>query len=397
MKKVHIHTDCRLFEGCENMVISLLNDKKLNDFFSFSFSYRYTKEYVAVLERRLLNKNIQIYPLNLRYHKPFLNKLERLLTIFINPVLVLWDIVLLFRIFREVSPDIVYINNGGYPGARSCRSAVLAARIAGVKKILFYVNNIAVPYNSLTRFLDLSLDYFVKKNTTYFITASRFARDELHKVLKINKQQILHIYNTFQKKPITESRKETRKKLGISDGQIVVGSIGLLEERKGYNYLIKAVFLLRSKFNHNNFKTIIVGYGPEKESLEKIIRDCKLSGTIRILPYQEDIFNYYNSFDIFVLPSVAYDDLPFVIREAMNMGLPIVSTRFAGIPEIVEDGKNGFLVGRRNSDELACSLNKLIQNEELRRRFGHESRKIYNAKLSHNNIMRSYKELFDKI
>ena len=220
-----------------------------------------------------------------------------------------------------------------------------------------------MPYNSFLRLLDLPFDYFVKKNVTNFITASRFAGDSLSEVLKIKRELVLHIYNTFQKRPIVRERQEIREKLNVAENQILVGSAGLLQKRKGHNYLIEAAHLLKSELNCSGFRLIILGDGPEKENLERLINEHNLGELVSIIPSQDNIFDYYNSFDIFALASIDYDDLPFTVREAMSMGLPIVSTRFAGIPEIVEDNKNGFLVEKKNSLELARSLKKLIETQ----------------------------------
>ena len=87
----------------------------------------------------------------------------------------------------------------------------------------------------------------------------------------------------------------------------------------------------------------------------------------------EELRRFYSEADIFVLPS-RYEPFGIVFAEAMSFGLPIVATRVGGIPELVEDGENGFLVTPGDVDSLADAVDKLASNAELRGRFG---RSIY--------------------
>jgi len=397
MKKIHIHTDCWYFGGCENIVAALLDEKELKKTYSFTFSYRYSKDYEKGLRKRVSTKDIKNFPLRFWPNNCHISNIEKLLEFIFKPFLVLLDIIILYRVFKKLEPHILFINNGGYPGARSPRSAVLAGKLVGIETILFYVNNSPVPYNSLARILEFPFDCLVKKNVTYFITASKFAGDRLSEVLKVKRSRVLHLFNTFLKKPVTKPRDEIRKTLGVSKEDILIGSVGLLEERKGHNYVIGAAGLLKNRYGCNNFKLVIVGFGPEKTKLEKLIKDYDISDSVRIIPNQDNIFDYYNGFDIFVLSPVAYDDFPFTVREAMYMGLPVVSAKFAGIPEIVEHEKNGILVEGKNITHLARSLKKLVEDNDTREKFGEESKKIYEDKLSHGTILGLYKDLFEKL
>ena len=95
--------------------------------------------------------------------------------------------------------------------------------------------------------------------------------------------------------------------------------------------------------------------------------------------YGEEKAIFFLKADIFVLPT-EFECFPLVILEAMQYGLPIVSTFEGAIPEIVEDNSSGFLVKKNDSLELASKLTKLIINKELRTSFGKRSRFIYDNK-----------------
>ena len=98
--------------------------------------------------------------------------------------------------------------------------------------------------------------------------------------------------------------------------------------------------------------------------------------------------------DIYVHPSVAYDDLPFAVREAMSSGLPIIGSKFAGIPELVKHNVNGILVPPRNSLSLAKAINYLASNKRLRKKFGNKSLDIYKSELSSKAVIKNYHKLF---
>lgn len=150
---------------------------------------------------------------------------------------------------------------------------------------------------------------------------------------------------------------ELKNKLASGDKIIFVGN---LIERKGVEFLIRAMIGVDAEL-------LIVGDGPERSRLESMSGDnIKFVG--KVMPH--DVERYMRQGKILVLPSVRGEGLPNVILEAMSMGLPIVATNIAGIPDVIEHGKTGFLVGSKNPDQLRKYIKKLLKDEKLRRRIG---------------------------
>lgn len=118
-----------------------------------------------------------------------------------------------------------------------------------------------------------------------------------------------------------------------TEKEFTVGTIGESTKNKGHEYLIEA---------------------------SKNFSDIKLNIISNIL----DASKYLKNFDIFVLPSLK-EGLPYVILEAGLAGLPVIASNVGGIPEIIEDGKDGLLVPPANSEELAKAIKKLIENKTL--------------------------------
>ena len=151
--------------------------------------------------------------------------------------------------------------------------------------------------------------------------------------------------------------------------------VGRLLPSKGIDILIKAHQALTKK--HRNIKTVIVGKGPFREYLEKIIKRQGLTSQVLIAGFvsDEELLNYYNSADVFVLPSTYYDykgnyhpepeAFGLVLAEAMNLGIPVVASRVGGIPEWIENGVNGLLFESVDWLDLTKSIDKLLSDVNL--------------------------------
>jgi len=398
MKNVLIYTDCHYFGGCENVIPVLLKHEELNSQFNISFSYRFSRNYEEGLGKKLQVDEYNIYPIKLpgfSTSRSLAWKIARRLSSMFELVLMIYDIKVFIAHFNKIKPDVLFINNGGYPGARSCRSAVIAAKIAGVKHVYFNVNNIAEPYDNLKRILQYPVDIIIKKCVTKFVTASKYARKKLIETLKLKQDDVLWVLNTFQQKPSFIDRQEVRLDYHVDKNMLLIGCVGELSLNKGHHHLLEAVHLLKEQYGCKNFKFVLIGEGPESDNFNNYINEHRINDCIKIMPFQWNVFDYYNAMDIYVHPSIAFDDLPFAVREAMSMGLPIIGTDFAGIPELVNDGLNGTLVPPGEPILLAKAISYLIDHEEIRKKFGDASRDIYEKELSPQAVVRGYYKLFN--
>jgi len=156
-------------------------------------------------------------------------------------------------------------------------------------------------------------------------------------------------------------------------------SVGSLTEKKGHEYLIDACVLLAEK--GYDFQCSIIGVGPLQESLQARVNRYKLQDKVHLLggKKQDEVLDLYRQSDIFALACVVAqggdrDGMPNVLIEAMAMQLPVVTTPVTGIPELVRDGENGLLVPERDGAALAQALERLMQDEPLRRELGRRGR-----------------------
>ena len=147
----------------------------------------------------------------------------------------------------------------------------------------------------------------------------------------------------------------------ISHGRSIV-FVGNFIPRKGIPYLMKAMRKLKGA------RLVMVGDGPEMQQTKEMAKGMDVEFVGRVQP--EEVKKHLMKRCIFVLPSVSGkgEGFPNVILEAMSVGLPVVATRIAGIPEIIEDGRTGFLVNEKNPEELADRMGKLLKDTKLRKR-----------------------------
>lgn len=158
---------------------------------------------------------------------------------------------------------------------------------------------------------------------------------------------------------------------GRREGPVHILSAGRLVEKKGFEYVIDACKRLVDE--GLDLRCTIAGSGPDEGALEQRVRDRGLEGRVELtgLPLnQEDIPEFMHAGDIFVLACVwasdnDVDGLPQLTMEAMACGLPAITTRLVGNPDLVVDGRSGLLVEPRDSDGLAEAIRRLAEDEGL--------------------------------
>ena len=163
------------------------------------------------------------------------------------------------------------------------------------------------------------------------------------------------------------------------DPTVRLVSVGRLEEKKGFEYLIDACALLADR--GYSFRCTIIGKGSLRDQLQARIDRHQLQNHVLLLGARDQaaVQDLYRHSDIFVLPCVIAasgdrDGMPNVLLEAMALQLPVVTTSVTGIPELVHDGENGLLVPERNAQALAHGIERLINDPALRLTFGQRGR-----------------------
>ncbi|UCC80110.1 MAG: glycosyltransferase [Candidatus Zixiibacteriota bacterium] len=177
--------------------------------------------------------------------------------------------------------------------------------------------------------------------------------------------------------------------------KIVIGMAKTLRPVYGIDILIRAFCNLREKYD---VTLKIAGRGDSESLYKNLARELKVDNSVEFLgPVDHsELPALFFTFDIFAMPSIE-ESFGVAAIEASATGLPVVASRIGGLPEVVEDGVTGFLVERRNVDELTGRLEKLITDPQLRFSMGKAGRKFVEEKYRWNDNLKAMKKLYEKI
>lgn len=176
-------------------------------------------------------------------------------------------------------------------------------------------------------------------------------------------------------RPVSDlvQKEKTKKKLGVKGKMLIY--VGRVSYEKSIDQVIKAFG--RAIKIIPDLNLVIVGDGPEKEKLENLADRLKIRKNLKFTGYLrgKELLETLRAADIFITASKS-ENMPVSILEAMSAGLPVIGVDALGIPEIVQDGKNGFIATPDNTREMAEKIIMLVRDKELINNFSANSRKI---------------------
>jgi colanic acid/amylovoran biosynthesis glycosyltransferase len=243
----------------------------------------------------------------------------------------------------------------------------------------------AVRGKIVTTFRGYDISSYVEKNGEHiydtlfeegnlFLCVSEQIKDILLKLGCDERKIIVH------RSGVQLSKFNACKREEKSNDKLQLLTIARLVEKKGVEYGIRAVNKVLKKYPNVEYK--IAGDGHLRGSLQNLIEEFKVFDNIKLIgsQSQEQIIAALRETDILLAPSVTSqggdrEGIPGAIVEALASGVPVLSTRHSGIPEVVQDAESGFLVPERDPEALAEKLEYLIENPETRAQMGRKGRK----------------------
>ncbi|MCF8332111.1 MAG: glycosyltransferase family 4 protein [Bacteroidales bacterium] len=254
----------------------------------------------------------------------------------------------------------------------------LAAKKAGIKNI-FYRRGTALPVTP-----HIINRYFFKNILTGIIANSEKTKQLINKNHKlIDNNKIFVLYNGMRAIFSNEAKEES--------DTFLIGNAGRLVYQKGQDYLIQLAELLNKE--SLDFEIRIAGDGPLEASLKKRIKEAQLQDHVKLLGFRKELNSFYNSLDLFVLPS-RWEGFGYVMAEAMFHGIPVLAFDVSSNPEIIKDGENGYLVPFEDIHKLKEKIIELAGNPQMRKRMSQQA-KAY--ALEHFSLSNSVKKLEDII
>jgi glycosyltransferase involved in cell wall biosynthesis len=182
-----------------------------------------------------------------------------------------------------------------------------------------------------------------------------------------------------------------RRLYGISRDAFVVGWVGRMTGVKDVGAVVRTVAALRER--GVDAVLCMVGDGPDREPLEQLAHELGTARACYFAGYQADIGGFYRLFDAFYLPSVN-EGTPVSAIEALATGTPVVANRVGGVPDVVRDGVDGFLVEPGDIEGAAERLEELARDEELRERLGESGRERVRARYSVTRLLDDVDRLY---
>jgi len=307
------------------------------------------------------------------------------------------DILLPFRLallFRKKKVAIVHSGNWG-----TMFEAYVGSKIAGVPTIIHMEQGMELDdlerLPRYKRFLRGLTKRVCSLGIKKIVTVSSDLKEYVHRTTQIRKSKIEVIHNSVDTQRYARQqsqRAKVRAQFGLKSNDILIGSVGRLAEVKSYSTLIKAMQTVVSTCPRT--RLFIVGDGPLRKQLQSQIHELALEKCVVLLGQRGDIPELLGAMDIYVLPSI-FEGISISILEAMAAGLPVVATNVGGNPEILLNGKTGYLVEPRNPHAIADKLITLSQNEQIRGMFSREAVKKVNEVFHSRVMVSAYSRLYD--
>jgi glycosyltransferase involved in cell wall biosynthesis len=285
-------------------------------------------------------------------------------------------VVRLARLIRRERPDILHTHT-----AKAGAVGRVAALLAGPSRPPIVVHtfhgHVLRGYFDPLRTLGFRLlERWLARATTVLIAVSPEVRDDLVQlgVAPASKFAVIRLgIELSERLPDMDGDRGrgTRALIGIPEDAFVVGWIGRMTAVKRTEDVVRAMRRLVDR--GVDAYLCLVGDGPDREPLEQLAHELGITRRCLFVGYQEDVSAFYAAFDALLLPSVN-EGTPVSAIEALAAGRPVVATRVGGVPDVVVDGEDGYLVEPGDIDSLAERLHALAGDPERRRTMGEHGR-----------------------
>ena len=185
-----------------------------------------------------------------------------------------------------------------------------------------------------------------------------------------------------------------------TNNEIVIALVGRINSWKGQQLLLQSFETVIEK--HKNIKLVYLGSAPPNQTifeteLRNKIKEYNLESNVILIPFQKEIEKFWNSIDIAVVPSTEPEPFGMVVIEAMLAKKPVIASNHGGPTEIVVENETGLLFEPNNHNSLSDALEKLIQDEQLRKLYGANGFKRVHNTFSLENHVNHFEKIFEEL
>ncbi len=298
----------------------------------------------------------------------------------------------LFKKLKKIKPDFFHIN---LPGPWGAHGVATLSKIAGVKNI--------ITTEHLPMFGPSIRHSPLKHLDTIFIdrviTVSYENKPYLEIIHKIKPEKISVVHNgidtdLFDVTNVSKSPVNFRERYKIASEDFVYGIVGRITEQKGHKIALKSFSQMVKK--HDDVKLMIIGDGELQKEMIDIAQRKGIDSKVIFAGFQKDMPAVYAALNVLLMPST-FEALPLTLLEAMSMGIPAIASRINGIPEVIENEKNGFLIPPQKWESLFLKMEQLYHDPGLTYSLSKASikkiRKNFSIKQMVSNTISIYREL----
>jgi glycosyltransferase involved in cell wall biosynthesis len=291
----------------------------------------------------------------------------------------------MFRALRRERIDVLHAHSFGQNAWAS-----LIGRLTSVPAVIAHEHNWAFTGRALRPVIDREL---IARCASAMIVVSQEARRRMIEVERIAPERLVLLPNGIRALPPGDGR-TVRTELGIGRDDPVIGTVCILRSEKALDVLVRATALLVAEFPR--LRVLIVGDGPERSSLEALVKQLGLEDSVLLTGARTDVPDVLAALDVAVLSS-DYEGIPLSILEFMDAGKPIVATDVGGIPEVIEDGVHGVLVPPRDEAALAAAVADVLRDPEAAKEMGARARDRCRREFSLDRTVERLQQLYRQL
>ncbi|CAO5683058.1 MAG: D-inositol-3-phosphate glycosyltransferase [Holosporales bacterium] len=348
------------YGGLERFMFDYINDNPLKDSFWVLFNFQNTRISHFVKTHNIKSRSL---PLFSAFSKGALSKFippifYKMVLFALGHIKLIWNCFVVFGvlIFLRKRIKSFCVINGGLPGSFTLVFSCWISKVIGLPKVSMSILSTPTKVNKSLWHLQRLTSDMLNIIDAIHVNAHFIKKEMLCLYPRIRSEKIAVVHNVSCF-PAVKSQKKIN-----SNSLVVVGTLSFFSPVKGHIYLIEAIRILKKL--GINISCYIGGSGPLESELKQMVFDLGLDDSVVFLGKIENQISFFEKLDVFVFPSL-HEGLPYAILEAQSFSLPTIATTVGGIPELIEDGVNGFLVPSASSELLAKSILQLITSSAL--------------------------------
>ncbi len=300
----------------------------------------------------------------------------------------------LYRLMRLERPHIVHTHTAkaGFLGR-------LAARLAGVPVVVhtYHGHVLHGYYGPVTEWCLRLMERALARATDCIIAVSDRVKHDLvaYRIAPAEKIAIMHL--GFDLQPFLDCavrRGVFRRELGLKNGARLVGMVGRIFPIKNHRLFVDAAARVAAREPAAHF--VIVGDGIQRSATEERVRELGLANRVIFTGWRHDLPSIYADLDALVVSS-DNEGTPVSVIEAMASGRPVVGTSVGGLPDLITEGKNGYLVAPRDADGLATAILRLLQDGDAAARMGQAARESVRERFTVDRLTADIENLYTRL